>query len=507
MASRDPAATLARAQQQAEIARLRLEAFKARKALTMLKRTYDAARPNQYHPSRGDKRSGDGAMQHAGTRLRELARYLDENSDIAIAVLDDLTNKAIGNGIGIEPTVKSARGGTLAKGINDALRAMWRAWTDEAIDTRRELPFSELQRIVFRSFARDGEVFTRHIEGAAPIRHRGPIPYSLELLEADYCPMDRWSVTPAPGNRIMHGVELNGWGQAVAFHFLDQHPGDLGLVQSMKFYQTRRIAADGVTHLKFTRRLGQTRGVTILHGALNRISDVKDYDESELIAARVASAFTVAITRSDGFQGDVKVQDGKRNFELAPGLIIDDLLPGESVETIDSKRPNTAYDNFRTAQVRGVAGATGTAHSSISRRYDGNYSAQRQEMVESQIAYAVVRRYFVQRWLREVYRRAVDLAVLAGLVDLRGADPASWYSFEPIEPATPWIDPQKEAAADDLAIKSRVVSRHQVIRKRGGDPSEVDAQIAADPMRIDTAPPAASAPAALPTPSASNQGE
>lgn len=501
--ARDPAATLARAQQAAELARLRLEAFKARQALTTLKRTYDAARPNQYHPKRGDKRSGDATMQHAGTRLRELARYLDENSDIAIAVLDDLTNKAIGTGIGIEPTVKTTRG-ALALGANNALRAMWRAWTSETIDTRRELPFGELQRGVFRSFLRDGEVFTRHVEGTAPIKHRGPIPYSLELLEADFCPMDRITTVAAAGNRIVHGVELNGWGQAVAFHFLDHHPGDAELTRLRALYDTRRIAADGVTHLKYTRRLGQTRGVTVLHGALNRLSDVKDYDESELIAARVASAFTVAITRSEGFQGDLKVQDGRRNFELAPGLIIDDLLPGESVETIDSKRPNTAYDNFRTAQVRGVAGATGTAHSSISRRYDGNYSAQRQEMVESQIAYTVIRRYFVARWLREVYRRAVDLAVVTGLVDLRGADPASWYTFEPIEPATPWIDPAKEAAADEQAIRARIVSRHQVIRKRGGDPSEVDAQIQADPMRIDTAAPGAP-PAVVPL--NSQQGE
>lgn len=505
--ARDAAATLERAKAQAEIARLRLEAFKARRTLATLKRTYDAARPNQYHPKRGDKRSGDGVMQHAGTRLRELARYLDENSDIAIAVLDDITNKAIGTGIGIEPTVKSARGGQLAKAINDALRAMWRGWTDEAVDTSRDLPFGELQRAVFRSFIRDGEVFTRHVEGAAPIVHRGPIPYSLELLEADYCPMDRWGTTPAAGNRIVHGVELNGWRQAVAYHFLDHHPGDYELHRLRSLLDTRRIAAAGVTHLKHARRLGQTRGVTVLHGALNRLSDIKDYDESELIAARVASAFTIAITRSEGFTGNLQVQDGRRQFELAPGLIIDDLLPGESVETIDSKRPNTAYDNFRTAQVRGVAGATGTAHSSISRRYDGNYSAQRQEMVESAIAYTVIRRYFVARWLREVYRRAVNLAILAGLVDVRGADPASLYNFEPIEPATPWIDPQKEAAADETAIRSRVVSRHQIIRKRGGDPSEVDAQIAADPMGTPAPGPALPAPANVPPALAGNEGE
>lgn len=488
MARRDPAATLERAKQQAELARLRLAAQRDRQALVALKRTYDAARPNQYHPKRGDKRSGDATMQHAGTRLRELARYLDENSDLAISVLNDLTDKVVGTGIGIEPTVKTPRG-DLAVDINNALRSMWRGFSCEFVDTRRELPWGELQRLVFRTYLRDGEVFTRHVEGTgATIRHRGPVPYSLELLEADYCPMDAYRLTPEQGNRIMHGIELNGWGEAVAYHFTRAHPGDFGEFAAGGRIETKRIAAQAVTHLKFVRRLGQTRGVTVLHGALNRLSDVKDYDESELIAARVASAFTVAITRSEGFAGTVELQDGKRQFDLAPGLIIDDLLPGESVETIDSKRPNTAYDNFRTAQVRGVTGATGTSYSSVSRRYDGNYAAQRQELVEGQIGYTVIRRYFVARWLREVYRRAVDLSILTGLVDMRGANPATWYGFEPIEPATPWIDPQKEAAADKIAMESRVVSRHQVIRKRGGDPVEVDAQIAADPLRVDLNP-------------------
>lgn len=480
MARRDPVET---ARQAAEVARLRLQAYRDKRTLQTLRRAYDAARPSQYHPKRGDKRSADAVMTHAGTRLRELARYLDENSDIAIAVLDDLTNKAIGTGIGIEPMIKDARG-RLALRVNAQVRELWGAWTADTVDARRELPWGDLQRLVFRTTLRDGEMLTRHVEGAGAIRHRGPIPYSLELLEADHLPFDLFDRAET-GNRTIHGVELNAWGEAVAYHLTDHHPGDLHLGTTTFRSTTRRVPAQAITHLKFSRRLGQTRGVTVLHGALNRLQDVKDYDESELIAARVASAFTVAITRSEGFQGSVSVDEGRRQYELAPGLIIDDLLPGESVETISSNRPNSAYDNFRGAQVRGVAGATGTAYSSVARRYDGNYSAQRQELVESQIAYQVLRRYFVARWLREVYRRFVDLSIAAGALDTRGANLATLYQFQAIEPATPWIDPEREGKADELLLRNRIASRHQIIRRRGGDPAEVDAQIEADPMRVD----------------------
>lgn len=494
--ARDPAVTLERAKARAEAARCRLQEFRDRQALRNLKRAYDAARPNQYHPKRGDKRSPDAVMQHAGSRLREIARYLDENSDIAIAVLDDLTNKSIGTGIGIEPTVR-LRSGKLATRANDEIRKALRAWTGEAIDVRRDLPWGELQRAIFRAWLRDGEILIKHVEGiSAAINHRGPIPYSLELLEADHLPFEVFS-GGAEGNRVVHGVELNGWGQAVAYHLTRSHPGDYGLRSSTLRTDVIRTAAQAITHLKFARRIGQTRGVTVFHGVLTRIQDVKDWDESELVAARVASAFTVAITRNEIYTGSVNVQDGRRAYELAPGMIIDDLMPGESVETISSNRPTTTYDQFRASQQRGIAAGTGASHSSVSRRYDGNYSAQRQEMTESQTAYAALRRYFIARFIREVYRRALDLAELAGVVNLAGVDPATRYNFEAIEPAMPWIDPLKEINADKLAIEAKIRSRHQVIRARGGDPVETDAQIATDELAAG-APPAPPAPPSVP---------
>ncbi len=482
MARRNPIET---AKQQAEIARLRLEAFRDREALRRLKavtRAYDAARPNQYHPRRGDKRSADAVMTHAGTRLREIARYLDENSDIAIAVFNDLTDKVIGRGIGIEPMTTDA-GGRLHARTNTRIRELLAAQWAEPQDARREFSAGELQRALFRTMLRDGEVIIKHVEGtAAAIRHRGPIPYSLEVLEADHLPFDLFKLAD-DGNRIVHGVELNAWGEPVAFHLTREHPGDLHVLRVKgSQFDTQRIPALGVTHLKFARRIGQTRGVTILHGVLNRLQDVKDYDESELIAARVASAFTVAITRSDSFQGNLTAVDGKRQYELAPGLIIDDLLPGESVETISSNRPNSAYKDFRHEQIRGVAGGTGTSASSVAKRYDGTYSAQRQELVETEPAYAALRTAFVAKFLREWYRRFIDLARIAGALDVRGIHPASLYTFEAIEPGIAWIDPLKEAKADREAIAAKIASRHQIIRKRGGVPAEVDAQIEADPL-------------------------
>jgi lambda family phage portal protein len=484
-----------RAKASAEIAKLRLDAFKHRQALRQLKRAYDAATPSTYHPKRGDKRSPDAVMSHAGTRLREVARYLDENSDLAIGILDDLVNKIVGCGIGWEPMAKLANG-KLATRANESIRAALADLTAGGFDSRREFTWGESQRQIARTWLRDGEVLIKHIEGtSSAIIHRNAIPYSLELLEPDYLPFDLFGEDASLGTRIVHGVELNGWGEPIRYHLYRQHPGDSFFSRSLK-RDTAPVPARAITHLKFSRRIGQTRGVSVFHGVLHRMQDLKDYDESELIGARVASSFTVAITRATDFNGAIDSQTGARKFELAPGMILDGLLPGEGIETIGSNRPNSAFQAFRQENVRGLASGTGTSNSSISKNYAGSYSAQRQEMTEQDVAYSKLREYFIGRFIREIYRRAIDLGVLAGVIDLRGVTPASRYAFEPIEPATPWIDPLKEMKADELAIKIGVRSRHQVIRARGGDPAETDQQIAVDtfvaqaPAPVPAAPPA-----------------
>lgn len=53
-------------------------------------------------------------------------------------------------------------------------------------------------------------------------------------------------------------------------------------------------------HLKFTRRLHQTRGTSLLSGVLMRLSALKEYEDSELTAARIAAALGMYIKRVTG---------------------------------------------------------------------------------------------------------------------------------------------------------------------------------------------------------------
>lgn len=447
----------------------------SRLQLTEVNRAYDAAQVSNYRKNRtGNRASGDAVMYSAGAKLRNIARYLDENHDIAIGILDTLVNNIVGTRIQIQPMIRTKKG-ELATAANEIVRNIYRDWSRRP-EVTRELSMAEVQRQICRSWLRDGEVLVQDLLGTRrDLRHATGIPYSVELVEADFLPFELNGQRPL----VIHGVEKDAWGRPVAYYLYRDHPGNT-LAPDLPFNgNTKRVSADRLRHIKFTRRIRQTRGVTIFHGVLNRLDDIKDYEESERIAARVASAFTAAIKKSASFQTPVGQTSGSRTMEMAPGMIFDNLLPGEDIVTIDSKRPNPALEPFRNGQLKATAAGTMTGYSSISRNYDGNYSAQRQELVESQPAYRRLQNYFIDSAIEPMHRNLIDAAILSGdLVLPRGVDMRSVYEASFRGDGIPWIDPEKEANADILLINNAIKSRRRIQRERGIDPDAEEKEIA-----------------------------
>ncbi len=470
-----------------------------------VKRLYEAASTSVYHKKPGTQGSPDRAMESARERVRDWARHLDENHDLAIGVLDELVNKVIGAGLAVEPLAASARGKPNEK-FNRDIQKLWHRWAMKP-EVTGEMSFPEVQRIVCRAWFRDGEMLIQHVMGnQGRIQHLGGVPYSLELIEADYLPFDYSD----KDRGIVHGVEKNAWGRPRAYHLLKEAPDDVfSTWRLIKDNDTKRVQADRISHIKFTRRAKQTRGVSVFHGVAHRLDDIKDYEESERIAARIGASFSAYIRKGADYD-PTKVADAEgerksdyREMELTAGMIFDDLLPGEDIGTIDTNRPNSGLTDYRNAMMRAIACGTGTSYSAISKNWDGSYSASRQEMVESTPSYTRLREYFISAFMRPVYQHFIDAAVLSGALNVpRGVDPMTIADADFIAPSMPWIDPKKEVEADILAIDNGLKTRAQVIRERTGrDPAQVMEQIA---LEIDTVTPAQSQaePAPAPEPEA-----
>jgi capsid protein len=88
-----------------------------------------------------------------------------------------------------------------------------------------------------------------------------------------------------------------------------------------------------------------------------RLSALKEYEDSELVAARIAAALGMYIKKGDGqsYEDAPTAKDGDRDLLIQPGMLYDDLRPGEEIGMIKSDRPNTNLESFRNGQLRAVS--------------------------------------------------------------------------------------------------------------------------------------------------------
>ena len=436
----------------------------ARLKSRMIIQAYEAVIPTRTHRARRENRSANQLSHFGGRSLREQARWLDCNHDLVIGVLDKLEERIVGaKGIIVEPQPLMA-GGHLADALAVQIRAKWSEWSVSP-DVTGQFTRPVLERLMARTWLRDGEIFAQLVSGTGNgLQPVAGVPFWLEALEPDFVPLEKTE----PGQKLCQGIYLNDWGRPVKYLVYRNMPAE-----GMMLGDTKEILAENMLHLKFMRRLHQLRGNSLLAGVMMRLSALKEYEDAELTAARIAAALGMFIKKGDG-QTYEEGNGGERELNIEPGMLFDELRPGEDIGMIKSDRPNPNLETFRNGQLRAVAAGSRGSFSSIARNYDGTYSAQRQELVESTEGYLILQDAFIAAITRPMYRAWLKMAIASGEITVpRGVDKASLYNAVYSGPVMPWIDPVKEATAWKLLLRGGAATESEWVRARGANPDDV----------------------------------
>ncbi|WP_193108298.1 phage portal protein, partial [Escherichia coli] len=407
---------------------------------------YEAVKTTRTHKARRENRTADQLSQYGAVSLREQARYLDNNHDLVIGVFDKLEERVVGkNGIIVEPH-PVLRNGAIARDLAAEIRTRWSEWSVSP-EVTGQFTRPMLERLMLRTWLRDGEVFAQMVSGRInSLTPSAGVHFWLEALEPDFIPM-----TSDESNRLNQGVFVDDWGRPEKYLVYKSRP------VSGRQMETKEVDAERMLHLKFVRRLHQMRGTSLLSGVLIRLSALKEYEDSELTAARIAAALGMYIRKGDGQSYETDGNDSKENereLTIQPGIIYDDLKPGEEIGMVKSDRPNPNLETFRNGQLRAVAAGSRLSFSSTARNYNGTYSAQRQELVESTDGYLILQDWFIGAVTRPMYRAWLKQAVASGVIRLpRDLDRSSLYTAVYSGPVMPWIDPVKEAEAWKIQIR------------------------------------------------------
>ena len=116
----------------------------------------------------------------------------------------------------------------------------------------------------------------------------------------------------------------------------------------------------------------------------------------------------------------------------------------------------------------------------------GNFSNTRIALVDFRRRISAFQHsVMVYQLCRAVWTRWMDMAVLAGAIDLPGyaTDRRQYLTCDWLPTKWDWIDPAKDASAEILQIEAGLKSRTQAIAERGYDAEQVDREIAAERKR------------------------
>jgi lambda family phage portal protein len=429
--------------------------------------------------------SADAEIDGSLVRLRNRSRQLLRDNDYVKAARRAIVVNVIGRGVRMQSRVPMVRGGgRLDKPLNDRVEAWWRRYCrKEYIDVAGKLSFFRILRQTMAAVPESGEVFIRLVP--EEFGNSGT-PLGLEILEADLCDEMHTVGPDASGNEWRMGVKVNRWGRPIAYRFRTRHPGD---VSGAVAYRTTDVPAEEIIHLFIPERPGQTRGVPWFASSIKRMHHVAGFEEAEVVGKRARSSLMGFIQNKEGkLQGEA-VQDGDQVTNFEPG-VFKHLAEGEEVVVPQLGNADTQYEAFLRPMLRSLAAGSGVPYPTISADYSqSNYSSSRLERLEVLELWRSFQDWIIEDTCQVVFERAMAAAVGAGTLQLPGYDlaPERYEAVRWFPRGWEFVDPQKEADANEKLVRSGFKLQAQVVAESsgGGDLEDLLAARAAEVNRAE----------------------
>jgi len=212
--------------------------------------------------------------------LRARSRNEAQNNDHVRHFLRLVKNNVVGpHGIRLQGKVKK-RSGDQDDRTNRILETAWKAWGKHGVpDVTGMKTWKSIQREAAETVARDGEAVYRKLRGW----NNG---FGFALQELDVSLLDVTHNEDLGTRVIVMGVELDEWRRPVAYHFLQD---SRQIYYTARFRQRIRVPAEDIYHLFLPEWTLQTRGVPWVASALERLHQVRGYEDAEVTAARVGA--------------------------------------------------------------------------------------------------------------------------------------------------------------------------------------------------------------------------
>ena len=342
--------------------------------------------------------------------------------------------------------------------LNRLIEAELEDWM-QRIDVDGTRSLWQTLRLIERCHAVDGEAFVILSDVGSADK---PIPLTVEVVDSD-----RVCTPPehAANARIRMGIERDARKRIVAYWIRRESPFD-SKTTDVAF---DRVPAARVLHLFDPWFAEATRGLPWMVRIQNRVKDIRDLDEANLIAMQVEASFAA----SSG-----STASGRRLQDVLPGAI-QYLNRGETIKFANPNRSGGNYGQSLKLNYHRVAAGMNEPYEMLMKDWDGvSFAGGRIILAEKKISSAVFRRLLIERVLVPIYHRALDELVIVGAIPL---DPRLYNARRAFYRRHQWmgpgweyaINPVDEIRADIEAVGANFKTRAQVVAERSGQDAEV----------------------------------
>jgi lambda family phage portal protein len=418
------------------------------RAIAETLRHYEAAsagsRTQSWHRGRTD---ANAAVTMALGPLRSLSRDLVRNNAWARNGVRVITRNTVGWGIVPKPIGNGA----------DRIADAWKRWAETTqCHADRRATFYGLEKLVMRTVVESGECLIRR--RPRRIEDGLALPLQLQVLEPDFIDTNKYGVTGVAGGPIIQGIEFDKIGRRVAYWLFPQHPGSARGVTAASY----RVPAEDVCHVYDLERAGQDRGAPWLASVIVSLREFDEYEDATLVKQKIAACLAGFIhgAGDDYVAGPTDTPGVER---LVPGSIRK-LAPGEEITF--TQPPATGEDRFSVRALRRIAAGIGSTYEDLTGDYSQvNFSSARMSRLAH---WANVEDWqwntLIPQFCDVAWGWAMEAAGVAGIVnpdDLPGVE----WTPRPM----PMIEPDREARANLLMIRSGQKTLPQVLREQGLD--------------------------------------
>ena len=424
-----------------------LRRMRARLALKAGYRALDPSRLRKIRPNAGGT-ADDQTDAWDLWKLRETSRDLALNNTLAAGLIQTMMDNVVGSGHRPQARTDSDE-------WNDKAEVWFADWAENRADVRGVMSFGEMQRLLYGSSKRDGDIGLEFVDDV-----------SLMAWESEWIATARHD---AFGKNIVNGVEMDSFGRPVNYWIASEHPS------SAFVSEANPIPADKFLLFYRPTRFTQTRGAPILSAVIDELDHLERYRNATVVAAEMAACTGLVYTTDpiDIFNSNSTpgvddesgaTGDDEQVIEFSPGMQLH-LRPGEGVEQIKPEHPTNAFDTTIDTIARFVGRHMGLPLELIMLNFSrSNFSNTRAALLEAHRTFEAEQKWF-QRYLRQIWKWVIAGAIERGELE---AHP-QFMLHEWIAPGWAWVDMKAEIEADLAAIDNNLTTAARVIAKRTGE--------------------------------------